>query len=84
MDVSTSSTTGESGWVLNGQKTWSSRAGFAHWGFGLFRSDLPGGEQRAERHHGLTYYLFPLDADGITRRVGEARVLRRRASAQAP
>ncbi len=64
--VSTSSTTGESGWVLNGQKTWSSRAGFAHWGFGLFRSDLPGGEQRAERHHGLTYYLFPLDADGIT------------------
>ena len=30
------------GWVLNGQKTWSSRAAFAHWGFGLFRSDLPG------------------------------------------
>ncbi len=27
------------GWVLNGQKTWSSRATFAHWGFGLFRSD---------------------------------------------
>ncbi len=27
------------GWVLNGQKTWSSRAAFAHWGFGLFRSD---------------------------------------------
>ncbi len=49
------------GWVLNGQKTWSSRATFAHWGFGLFRSD-PG----AERHRGLTYFLFPLDADGIT------------------
>ena len=27
------------GWVLNGQKTWSSRAAYAHWGFGLFRSD---------------------------------------------
>ncbi len=27
------------GWVLNGQKTWSSRASYAHWGFGLFRSD---------------------------------------------
>ena len=27
------------GWVLNGQKTWSSRATYAHWGFGLFRSD---------------------------------------------
>ncbi|MDI6908466.1 acyl-CoA dehydrogenase family protein [Nocardioides sp.] len=49
------------GWVLNGQKTWSSRASFAHWGFGLFRSD-----PQAQRHSGLTYFLFPLDADGIT------------------
>ncbi|QIG43017.1 acyl-CoA dehydrogenase [Nocardioides anomalus] len=49
------------GWVLNGQKTWSSRAAFAHWGFGLFRSD-----PEAERHRGLTYFLFPLDADGVT------------------
>ncbi len=49
------------GWVLNGQKTWSSRAAFAHWGFGLFRSD-----SEAARHHGLTYFLFPLDRDGIT------------------
>ncbi len=49
------------GWRLNGQKTWSSRAAFADWGFGLFRSD-PG----AERHRGLTYFLFPLDADGLT------------------
>jgi alkylation response protein AidB-like acyl-CoA dehydrogenase len=49
------------GWVLNGQKTWSSRASFAHWGFGLFRSD-----PSAERHRGLTYFLFPLDAGGVT------------------
>ncbi|WP_460835683.1 acyl-CoA dehydrogenase family protein [Nocardioides hungaricus] len=49
------------GWVLDGQKTWSSRAVFAHWGFGLFRSDPD-----TTRHHGLTYFLFPLDADGIT------------------
>lgn len=49
------------GWVLNGQKTWSSRAAFAHWGFGLFRSD-----PSAERHRGLTYFLFPLDSDGLT------------------
>ncbi len=59
--VSTSSTTGQSGWVLNGQKTWSSRAAYAHWGFGLFRSD-----PEAERHHGLTYFVFPLDSDGVT------------------
>jgi alkylation response protein AidB-like acyl-CoA dehydrogenase len=49
------------GWVLNGQKTWSSRASFAHWGFGLFRSDPD-----AQRHSGLTYFLFPLDAEGVT------------------
>ena len=49
------------GWVLNGQKTWSSRATYAHWGFGLFRSD-----PAAERHRGLTYFLFPLDAEGVT------------------
>lgn len=49
------------GWVLNGQKTWSSRATFAHWGFGLFRSDPD-----SAKHAGLTYYLFPLDAEGIT------------------
>lgn len=49
------------GWVLNGQKTWSSRAAFAHWGFGLFRSD-----PESKRHHGLTYFCFPLDAEGVT------------------
>ncbi|GAB2843919.1 acyl-CoA dehydrogenase family protein [Actinocorallia aurea] len=49
------------GWVLNGQKTWSSRASFAHRGFGLFRTD-----PAEQRHRGLTYFLFPLDAEGIT------------------
>jgi alkylation response protein AidB-like acyl-CoA dehydrogenase len=49
------------GWVLNGQKTWSSRASYAHWGFGLFRSD-----PSAQRHRGLTYFMFPLDAPGVT------------------
>ncbi|MBZ5736263.1 acyl-CoA dehydrogenase family protein [Nocardioides sp. TRM66260-LWL] len=49
------------GWVLDGQKTWSSRAALADWGFGLFRSD-----PSAQRHRGLTYFLFPLDAPGVT------------------
>lgn len=49
------------GWVLNGQKTWSSRASFGHWGFGLFRS-----EPDSQRHAGLTYFCFPLDQAGIT------------------
>lgn len=49
------------GWRLTGQKTWSSRAAFADWGFGLFRSD-----PASERHRGLTYFLFPFDAPGLT------------------
>lgn len=51
----------DGGWLLNGQKTWSSRAAFADRGFGLFRSD-----PASERHKGLTYLMFPLDADGVT------------------
>ncbi|QIK66246.1 acyl-CoA dehydrogenase [Nocardioides sp. HDW12B] len=49
------------GWRLDGQKVWCSRATYADWGFGLFRSDPD-----ASRHAGLTYFLFPLDADGVT------------------
>ncbi|MEU6187118.1 acyl-CoA dehydrogenase family protein [Nocardia sp. NPDC047038] len=49
------------GWLLSGQKTWSSRAAFADWAFGLFRSD-----PEAERHKGLTYVMFPLSADGVS------------------
>ncbi|WP_328408647.1 acyl-CoA dehydrogenase family protein [Nocardia sp. NBC_00403] len=49
------------GWLLSGQKTWSSRASFADWAFGLFRSD-----PEAERHRGLTYMMFPLTADGVS------------------
>jgi alkylation response protein AidB-like acyl-CoA dehydrogenase len=48
-------------WVLNGQKTWSTRGVFCDWLFGLFRSD-----PEAERHRGLTYFLVPLDAEGVT------------------
>ncbi len=50
----------DGGWLLNGQKIWSSRAPFAERGFGLFRSD-PG----AERHNGLTYFMFDLKAEGV-------------------
>ena len=48
-------------YVVNGQKTWSTRAIFADWLFGLFRSD-PG----SSRHHGLSYMAVPLDAPGVT------------------
>ncbi|HEX3335546.1 MAG TPA: acyl-CoA dehydrogenase family protein [Jatrophihabitans sp.] len=49
------------GWLLSGQKTWSTRATYADRGFGLFRTD-----PAAERHRGLTYFLFDLRADGVT------------------
>jgi alkylation response protein AidB-like acyl-CoA dehydrogenase len=50
-------------YVINGQKTWSSRASFADWGFGLFRTD-----PESARHHGLSFLLFDLNSPGITRR----------------
>jgi len=52
---------GDGAWVLNGQKTWCSRGAFADWVFGLFRTDPEAG-----RHRGLTYFLLPLDAPGVT------------------
>lgn len=51
----------EGGWLLSGQKTWSSRASFADMGFGLFRTD-----PEQSRHRGLTYFMFDLRADGVT------------------
>jgi alkylation response protein AidB-like acyl-CoA dehydrogenase len=51
----------DGGWKLSGQKTWSTRATYADRGFGLFRTD-----PEAERHRGLTYFMFDLRADGVT------------------
>ncbi len=48
-------------YVINGQKTWSSRAAFADWCFGLFRTDPD-----SSRHHGLSFILLPLDTPGVT------------------
>lgn len=47
-------------YVLNGHKIWSSRAVFADWAFGLFRTD-----PASERHKGLSLILFPLSAEGV-------------------
>jgi alkylation response protein AidB-like acyl-CoA dehydrogenase len=56
------------GWRLSGQKTWTTRGAFCTHLFGLFRSD-----PASDRHHGLTYFLVPLDAAGVTVR-GFARL----------
>jgi alkylation response protein AidB-like acyl-CoA dehydrogenase len=50
------------GWHLSGQKTWCTRASFCTHIFGLFRSD----PTASPRHKGLTYFLVPLSAPGVT------------------
>lgn len=47
-------------YVLKGHKIWSSRAVFADWAFGLFRTD-----PESRRHKGLSLIFFPLDAPGV-------------------
>ncbi len=49
------------GWRLTGQKTWTTRGSFCTHMFGLFRTDPD-----SERHRGLTYFMVPLDAEGVT------------------
>ncbi|MGV9310850.1 acyl-CoA dehydrogenase family protein [Streptomyces sp. NPDC003691] len=50
------------GWLLTGQKAWSSRAAFADRAFGVFRSD----PDAPRRHDGLVYLMFGLSAPGVT------------------
>ncbi|GAA3382348.1 acyl-CoA dehydrogenase family protein [Streptomyces racemochromogenes] len=52
----------EGGWLLHGQKTWSSRAAFADRAFGIFRTD----PAAPKPHQGLTYLMFDLRAPGVT------------------
>jgi alkylation response protein AidB-like acyl-CoA dehydrogenase len=48
-------------YVLSGQKTWCSRAAFADWLFGIFRTD-----PASERHRGLSFILVSLRTPGVT------------------
>ena len=47
------------GWVVNGQKVWTSRAQIASFGLLLARTS-------EGRHGGLTYFLLPMDSPGVT------------------
>lgn len=51
----------DGGWVLDGQKTWTTRGAFCTHLFGLFRTD-----PESARHKGLTYLLLPLDTPGVS------------------
>ncbi len=49
------------GWMLNGQKTWTTSAHFADWYWVGARTD-----PEAPKHHGITLFLVPMDHPGIT------------------
>ncbi len=49
------------GWVLNGQKTWTTSAHFAEWYWVGARTD-----PEVAKHFGITLFLVPLDHPGIT------------------
>jgi alkylation response protein AidB-like acyl-CoA dehydrogenase len=47
-------------WVLDGEKVWQTGAREANWIFVLARTDPD-----APKHHGLTFFLVPMDQHGI-------------------
>ncbi len=49
------------GWILDGQKTWTTSAHFAEWYWVGARTDT-----EAPKHAGITLFLVPLDQPGIT------------------
>jgi alkylation response protein AidB-like acyl-CoA dehydrogenase len=51
---------GTSGWLLNGQKTWTTSAHFAEWYWLGTRTDP------SSKHGGITLMLVPLDQPGVT------------------
>lgn len=51
---------GNGGWLLDGQKVWTSNAQFADFGLALVRTDPD-----APKHRGLTMFLVPMRTHGI-------------------
>ena len=48
-------------WVINGQKVWTTNAHFAAFGLLLARTD-----PEQHKHKGLTMFIVPMDAEGVT------------------
>ncbi len=48
-------------WTLNGQKVWTTNAQFASFGLLLARTDPD-----VPKHKGLTMFIVPIDAEGVT------------------
>ncbi|HVT41888.1 MAG TPA: acyl-CoA dehydrogenase family protein, partial [Acidimicrobiales bacterium] len=58
--LSTRATKVEGGYVLNGQKVWTSLAQVAHFGICLARTDPD-----APKHAGITYFIVDMHAEGL-------------------
>jgi alkylation response protein AidB-like acyl-CoA dehydrogenase len=50
----------EGGWLLNGQKVWTSYAQYARWGICLARTDA-----EASKHKGISYLVVDMESNGI-------------------
>ena len=51
----------DGGWLLNGQKVWTTNAQFSSYGLLLARTD-----PEQHKHKGLTMFIVPMDAEGVT------------------
>ncbi len=51
----------DGGWVLNGQKVWTSDAHHAHWAICLARTE----PDTPKKHQGLSYFLVDMHAPGV-------------------
>jgi alkylation response protein AidB-like acyl-CoA dehydrogenase len=60
-NVSTRAVRRESDWVLDGQKVWTSRGSYADYGLCLARTDPD-----VPKHAGLTMFVVPMKAPGVT------------------